>query len=101
NGEQVPVRESNLESVLYLIPPQKQGTDAELAMWDRIRDNPTPSNASEYLKSYPQGQFTELAKLMLTPAKPATQAPLALESVAFDDRNNAFRQSRVPDDVRG
>ncbi|WP_029890703.1 caspase family protein [Polycyclovorans algicola] len=101
NGQQVPVRESNLESVLYFIPPARQGSNAELALWEQIREQPNPDRVRQYLQSYPEGQFAELARLMLQPSSTAPQQTLDVGTIDFDRLNQTHRQMKLPDDIRG
>jgi len=92
NGAQVPWSHSSLTAAFRLIdqPTETQSVSAppeptavplpgvvqrvdpkavELAFWDSIRDSENAELIAEYLKRYPQGSFSTIARIMLDQVK--------------------------------
>ncbi|WP_087545660.1 caspase family protein [Acinetobacter sp. WCHA29] len=66
-GQQVPTREGNLSINIYFIQPtinlqENTNSDAELVFWDSIKNETDAESYQTYLKQYPNGRFSHLAK---------------------------------------
>lgn len=74
-GQQIPWESTSLEEDFYFIPPtelRKRSQEeldrlfaAELAQWNQAQQANDPDALIAYLKSYPSGQFSELAQTKL------------------------------------
>ena len=74
-GQQIPWESTSLEDDFYFLPPQhiKKLSEAELArafneelaVWERIQKSSEPGPFEDYLRRYPDGNFSELAQLHL------------------------------------
>lgn len=90
NGKQVPWDHSSLTQDFYFVgpttvtvtpSPAPAGVDpmaVELAFWDSIRSSTDRADFEEYLKQYPQGKFSGIAKRRLA----ALRNPETLPSAA-------------------
>ena len=75
NGAQIPWESTSLEEDFWFLPPAqiKKLSDAEkerlfqeeLALWEKIKGSNEPSPLEDYLRRYPNGDFSELAQLHL------------------------------------
>jgi hypothetical protein len=75
NGAQIPWESTSLEEDFWFIPPKelKKLSEAErekqfneeLAIWERIEKATVPGPLEDYLRRYPNGDFSELAQLRL------------------------------------
>ena len=81
-GKQTPWEESSLKGDFYFVGnsinvtvQQGQPGEAafELSFWETIKNSPTPGPYEEYLKAYPQGRFSGLAKLTIDKFKKAEE----------------------------
>jgi uncharacterized caspase-like protein len=85
-GKQVPWMESSLQGDFYFTPPQAveapaatapaaapvaaeaggaRSTDVELLFWKTIADSKDPKDFEEYLRQFPEGRFSGLAKIRI------------------------------------
>jgi hypothetical protein len=74
-GAQVPWDSSSLEDDFYFLPPKelKKLSDAEkdkafqeqLAAWEKVQNAAQPAPLEEFLRRYPNGDYSELAQLRL------------------------------------
>lgn len=74
-GQQIPWESTSLEEDFYFLPPAKlvklseaeaeRQFQAELALWNRIKDSRDPVPFEDYLRNYPGGRYAELAQLRL------------------------------------
>jgi hypothetical protein len=74
-GQQIPWESTSLEDDFYFLPPQHirkfseaelaKAFNEELAIWERIQKSPEPGPFEDYLRRYPNGNFSELAQLHL------------------------------------
>ena len=74
-GQQIPWESTSLEDDFYFLPPQhikklseselEKAFNAELAIWEKIRESKEPGPLEEYLRNYPSGRFSELAQFRL------------------------------------
>lgn len=53
--------------------PSTSEAEMELTFWTSIKDGTNPAMFEAYLRKYPQGHFSELARIRLTELKPAPQ----------------------------
>ena len=75
NGAQIPWESTSLEEDFWFLPPKElreisaaekeKQFDAELALWEKVRDSKEPAPLEDYLRRYPSGLFSELAQLAL------------------------------------
>jgi len=75
NGAQIPWESTSLEEDFWFLPPtdikelsDKERDDqfeAELALWEKIRDTKDPGPLEDFLRRYPSGPFSELAQHQL------------------------------------
>jgi hypothetical protein len=75
NGAQIPWESTSLEEDFWFIPPKelKKISDdererqfkAEQALWEKVQESMAPAPIEDYLRSYPSGNFSELAQLQL------------------------------------
>jgi hypothetical protein len=75
NGAQIPWESTSLEEDFWFLPPKElreiseaekeKQFDAELALWEKVRDSKEPAPLEDYLRRYPSGRFAELAQLAL------------------------------------
>jgi hypothetical protein len=75
NGVQIPWESTSLEEDFWFLPPKElreiseaekeKQFDAELALWEKVRDSKAPAPLEDYLRRYPSGRFAELAQLAL------------------------------------
>lgn len=75
NGAQIPWESTSLEDDFFFIPPaslvqlseegRKRAFEEELKLWESIQASAVPGPLEAYLRSYPSGQFSELAQLQL------------------------------------
>ena len=75
NGAQIPWESTSLEEDFWFLPPAqlKKLSDEEkerlfqeeLAVWEKVQDATAPGPLEEYLRRYPNGNFSELAQLHL------------------------------------
>jgi hypothetical protein len=74
-GKQVPWESTSLESDIFIFDSgRKQLTDAELenyvredlAAWERIKSSQNADDWVEYLRTFPDGRFAEIAQFRLT-----------------------------------
>ena len=83
-GKQEPWSEGGIEGEFYFIPAAKTKSQAltspmpplrvdpmavELSFWESIKNSQDPSDFEEYLRQYPQGRFSGLARNRLKPAQ--------------------------------
>jgi len=88
-GAQVPWESTSLENDVYLFPAPTL-TDAEVerrfrdeyANWTRIKTSGNPNDWIDYLRTYPDGKFAEVAQVHLTRLLSADQTPVAKKSDA-------------------
>jgi hypothetical protein len=74
-GRQVPWESTSLEEDFYFVPPPglKKLSDeeverrfqAELALWEQVKDAREPAPLEDYLRRHPSGEFAELAQAHL------------------------------------
>src|SRR5260370_32534711 len=62
-------------------PKAADPSAAELLFWETIRSSTNPADFEEYLKQYPNGKFTGLARIRAQ-AKPAAQTAPSSPSAA-------------------
>ncbi|MEK7815467.1 MAG: SUMF1/EgtB/PvdO family nonheme iron enzyme [Pseudomonadota bacterium] len=85
---QVPWESSSLVGDFYFKPGAATPTATdpaaiELAYWESIKDSTSADDYKSYLKKYPNGQFTDLAKRRaMSPPKPATTAVASIAPTA-------------------
>ncbi|MDB5796175.1 MAG: hypothetical protein JWP36_77 [Paucimonas sp.] len=75
NGEQIPWESTSLEDDFYFLPPEnlrklseaerEQLFKEEAAIWDRARNATALAPVEDYLRRYPNGNFSEVAQLKL------------------------------------
>jgi hypothetical protein len=75
SGAQIPWESTSLEEDFWFQPPKelKKLSDAEkqrqykeeLAHWERVQKSTEPAPFEDYLRRYPNGEFSELAQLQL------------------------------------
>ena len=75
NGAQIPWESTSLEEDFWFLPPAqlKKLSDEEkerlfqeeLALWEKVQDATAPGPLEEYLRRYPNGNFSEVAQLHL------------------------------------
>jgi len=51
------------------VPVGAQGASAEVSFWESVRDSKTPAELEAYLKAYPDGVFSGLARIRLNRLK--------------------------------
>ncbi len=91
NGSQTPWEESSLFGDFVFLPAQpgnrsnrSQGDSrnaelaAETAFWNTVKDARNPSGIESYIRTFPHGLFTPLAKIKLAEQKAAHERALAL-----------------------
>jgi len=74
-GQQIPWESTSLEDDFYFLPPQnirklseaelEKLFNAELAIWEKIKESKEPGPFEEYLRKNPSGRFSELAQFQL------------------------------------
>jgi hypothetical protein len=74
-GAQIPWESTSLEEDFWFLPPKElrkiseaekeKAFDAELKLWESIRESKAPGPLEDYLRRFPSGEFTELAQLQL------------------------------------
>ena len=74
-GQQIPWESTSLEDDFYFLPPQhvkklseaeiEKQFNAELAVWEKIKNAQEPGAIEEYLRKNPSGRFSELAQYQL------------------------------------
>jgi uncharacterized caspase-like protein len=75
NGQQIPWESTSLEEDFWFVPPKElkkvsdaeavREFEAELAIWEKIKEANEPAPVEDYLRRYPSGRFSELAQLRL------------------------------------
>jgi hypothetical protein len=75
NGAQVPWESTSLEDDFWFLPPKElrklsdgekeKRFDAELALWEKLKESNDPAPLARFLESYPSGIYSELAQLQL------------------------------------
>jgi len=55
------------------LPVAAQGDAAQVAFWESVRDSKDPAELGAYLKAYPNGQFSALARIRLDKLKGGTK----------------------------
>ncbi len=78
NGQQIPWESTSLEDDYYFVPPASLAppVDAqrtrhfgeELKLWERVENAGDPGPFADYLRRYPDGNFTELARARMASA---------------------------------
>jgi hypothetical protein len=74
-GQQIPWESTSLEQDFYFLPPmeikklseeqEKREFEAELAIWEKIKEATEPGPLEDYLLRYPSGRYSELAHFRL------------------------------------
>jgi hypothetical protein len=74
-GQQIPWESTSLEDDFYFLPPAQvkklseaeleKAFNAELAIWEKIKESKDPDPLEDYLRNNPSGRFSELAQLQL------------------------------------
>jgi hypothetical protein len=75
NGQQIPWESTSLEDDFYFVPPQhikklseaeiERQFNAELVIWEKIKNAKEPGPLVDYLEKNPSGRFAELAQFQL------------------------------------
>ncbi|MEY9164643.1 putative caspase-like protein [Sinorhizobium fredii] len=91
-------QESGNSGLLDTVPPSDRSV--ELAYWDSIKDAKSKSYFETYIKRFPDGLFTDIAKLKIEEVDAATQAAKATRPQASSDSAGGelqtFLQPRGP-----
>lgn len=82
--KQVPWDNSSLTGQFYFKPLPKSATDApqegvEVTFWNSIKDSKNPQLFEAYLRRYPNGAFSDIARINSEQFKVAAAQPIALE----------------------
>jgi len=107
NGAQIPWESTSLEDDFWFLPPKElreiseaekeKQFDAELALWEKVRDSKEPAPLEDYLRRYPSGRFSELAQLALDRVL-ARQGEKRIEVVSA--KENPYSKGSVMADLR-
>jgi hypothetical protein len=75
NGAQIPWESTSLEEDFWFLPPaqlkklseeeEERLFREELSLWEKVQDAAAPGPLEEYLRRYPNGNFSEVAQLRL------------------------------------
>jgi uncharacterized caspase-like protein len=75
NGSQIPWESTSLEEDFYFLPPKKlkelaeaeraRRFEEELRLWESVKEAKEPGPVEDYLRRYPNGEFSELAQRAL------------------------------------
>lgn len=75
---------------------EKSAIDAELTLWERVRNSNDPAELETYRKRYPGGQFVQLAQSRIDKLKSAANQQQDLEMLMWGQIKN----SNKPEDYR-
>jgi Caspase domain len=92
HGEQLPWSTSSVTGEFYFkatiegsvsipTPPRDLSGERELAFWNSIKDENDPALLEEYMRRYPAGEFSSIAKSKLMRLKTAAEPPPAVASL--------------------
>jgi len=75
---------------------EKNAIEAELALWERVRNSNDPAELESYRKRYPNGQFAPLAQARIEKLKSAATQQQDLDMQVW----NQIKSSNKPEDYR-
>lgn len=75
-------------------PVQAQGDIVEVEFWKSVKDSQDTSEVEAYLKAYPQGQFSPLAKIRLKKLR-SDNSPGPRETQESGDQDKTVRETSI------